>query len=107
MTSLLIQHAAHIVTMDDADTRWSDQGAVVNILRSAALQRQHQGRIGSSARECKEEVEQVFGGGWAWRDRNGQRERCDNKQRAAPTARTAKLCTQRLPHPTQQTGRGN
>src|SRR5438128_686330 len=35
MTSLLIQHAALIVTMDDADTRWTDGGIYVegNVIR--------------------------------------------------------------------------
>jgi 8-oxoguanine deaminase len=29
MTSLLVQHAAHIVSMDDADTRWTEAGIYV------------------------------------------------------------------------------
>jgi 8-oxoguanine deaminase len=35
MTTLLVRHAAHIVTMDDADTRWPDGGLYVedNVIR--------------------------------------------------------------------------
>src|SRR2546425_6772570 len=39
MTSLLIQHAALIVTMDDADTRWTDGGIYVeeNVIQQIGL----------------------------------------------------------------------
>ncbi len=50
MTSLLIQHAALIVTMDDTDTRWTNGGIYVegNVIRQigpADLLPQHADRV--------------------------------------------------------------
>ncbi len=50
MTSLLIQHAALIVTMDDADTRWTDgsiyvEGNVIRQIGPADSLPQHADRV--------------------------------------------------------------